>query len=180
MENPWITLNAKTTYENPWIKVTHSDVLNPAGNPGIYGVVHFKNLAIGIVPMDEDGNTYLVGQYRYTLNKFCWEIPEGGCPLGEEPLEAAKRELKEETGIKALHWSEVLKTHLSNSVTDEFGIIYLAKELTFGEAMPEETEDIIVKKLPLEEAYNMVIQGEITDSLSVMGLMRVWLMRHGL
>lgn len=173
MKNPWKTLKTRVAYENPWLKVTHSDVLNPAGNPGIYGVVHFKNIAVGIIPIDEEGNTWLVGQYRYTLDQYCWEIPEGGCPLGGSPLEAAKRELKEETGIKAEKWTEILNTHLSNSVTDEFGTIFLAEALTFGEAMPEETEDLKVRKLPLEEALGMVLRGEITDSLSVMGLLKV-------
>lgn len=176
MENPWQTLSTKTVYENPWIAVSHREVLNPSGNEGIYGVVHFKNLAIGVVPLDEHGNTWLVGQYRYALDLYSWEIPEGGCPLGTSPLAAAKRELLEETGITAAKWEPVLDCHVSNSVTNEAGTIFLARELSFGTAEPEETEQLQVRKLPLQEAVEMVLRGEITDSLSVMGLLRVQLM----
>jgi 8-oxo-dGTP pyrophosphatase MutT (NUDIX family) len=176
MKNPWTTLTEYIPYENPWIKISHREVLNPAGKPGIYGVVHFKNLAIGIVPVDEEGNTWLVGQYRYALDQYSWEIPEGGCPLGTDALETAKRELKEETGMSALEWHFLLDFHNSNSVSDEYGIAYLAKGLSQGEAEPEETEDLQVKKLPLREAIDMVLRGEITDALSVMALLRVEVM----
>jgi len=173
MHNPWRTLSIQEVYDNRWIKVTHREVLTPAGTPGIYGVVHFKNIAIGIVPIDEEGNTWLVGQYRYTLDQYSWEIPEGGCPEGTDPLETAKRELKEETGMQAAHWEQLLDFHTSNSVTDEYGIAYLAKGLSYGKAEPEETEDLQVKKIPLQEAIEMVMRGEITDSLSVMALLKV-------
>lgn len=180
MENPWKTLSQETAYENPWIKVTHRDVLNPSGNPGIYGVVHFKNLAIGIVPLDLDLNTWLVGQYRYTLDEYSWEIPEGGCPLGTDPLDTAKRELIEETGIRAQKWSKILDFHTSNSVTDEAGMAYLATDLSFGAAAPEDTEELVVKQMPLAEALHWITEGKITDSLSIMALQRVALMQiHG-
>ncbi|MEL6720805.1 MAG: NUDIX hydrolase [Bacteroidota bacterium] len=172
MINPWQTLSTKIAYDNPWIQVTHREVINPSGGKGIYGQVHFKNVAIGIVPLDEEYNTWLVGQYRYTLEEYTWEIPEGGCPLGTSTLETAKRELLEETGIQAQQWTELLKMHTSNSVTDEYGYAFVAKELTFGEAMPEETEDLKLRKLPFEEAFAMVMQGEITDSLSIAALMK--------
>ena len=177
MHNPWQTLSIQEVYDNRWIRVTHREVLTPAGTPGIYGVVHFKNLAIGIVPIDEEGYTWLVGQYRYTLDQYCWEIPEGGCPQGTDPLETAKRELKEETGMKAEHWEQIIDFHTSNSVTDEYGIAYLATGLSYGEAEPEETEELQVKKVPLEEAIEMVLRGEITDALSMMALMKVHIMR---
>ncbi|MEZ4949984.1 MAG: NUDIX hydrolase [Saprospiraceae bacterium] len=172
-KNPWRTLQKKKVYDNPWISVSHHDVLNPAGNDGIYGVVHFKNLAIGIIPVDNDGNTWLVGQFRYTLNQYSWEIPEGGCPLGTDPLESAQRELREETGIIAHKWEKIQEIHTSNSVSDELGIIYKASDLHFGPSSPEETEQLKVRKLKLEEAIDMVIKGEITDSLSVAGLLRM-------
>lgn len=173
MENPWQTLTQSTIYENPWIAVSHRQVLNPSGKPGIYGVVHFKNLAIGVVPLDEALNTWLVGQYRYTLDQYSWEIPEGGCPIGTSPLASAQRELLEETGISARQWDDILDFHTSNSVTDETGKIFLARELSFGEPQPEETELLQVKKLPFHEALAMVHRGEITDAMSVMGLLRV-------
>ena len=173
MENPWKTLSIQEVYDNRWIKITHREVLTPAGTPGIYGVVHFKNIAIGIVPVDEQGYTWLVGQYRYALDQYTWEIPEGGCPLGTDPLETAKRELKEETGMEASEWIQITDFHTSNSVTDEYGIAYLAKGLSYGEAEPEETESLQLKRIPLQEAIDMVLRGEITDALSMMALMKV-------
>ncbi len=175
--NPWITKNICQVYDNPWIAVTHREVVNPAGGDGIYGVVHFKNLAIGIVPLDDKGNTWLVGQYRYTLGRYSWEIPEGGGPIGIPPLESAKRELLEETGIEAQVWTELLEMHLSNSVTDESGIAFVAQGLRFGAAHPEETEQLQVRRLPFSQALEMVLTGEITDALSMAALLKTneWL-----
>jgi 8-oxo-dGTP pyrophosphatase MutT (NUDIX family) len=171
--NPWKTLATKPIYSNPWISVREDQVLNPSGGKGIYGVVSFKNLAIGIVPVDNEGNTWLVGQYRYTLQEYHWEIPEGGGPLGIEPLESAKRELLEETGITANKWTFLSNIHTSNSVTDEVGYLYLAQDLIFGTSSPEETEQLRIWKLPLNEAIDLVMQGKITDSLSMAGLLMV-------
>jgi 8-oxo-dGTP pyrophosphatase MutT (NUDIX family) len=170
-QNSWKTKSQREVYSNPWIQVSHHEVVNPAGGDGIYGVISFKNLAIGVVPVDADLNTYLVGQFRYTLNQFSWEIPEGGGPLGEEPLETAKRELLEETGLVAANWSLLCPIHTSNSVTDESGFVFLATELEQHEAELEDTEDIQVWKLPLAEAVSMITKGEITDSLSIAGLL---------
>lgn len=179
MSSPWKTLSSKQVYDNKWIRVEEHQVINPAGGPGIYGKVFFKNKAIGIIPLDEHGNTWLVGQYRYTLNEYTWEIPEGGCPVGTPPLDSAKRELKEETGITANRWEQLMRFHTSNSVTDEEGFIFLAEELTFGERELEETEaDLVVKKLPFTQALDMVMNGEITDSMSVAGILKVARMRN--
>ncbi len=171
--NPWKTNSVKQVYDNAWIQVTHCEVINPKGGEGIYGVVHFKNLAMGIVPLDADLNTWLVGQYRYTMNEYTWEIPEGGALLGSSPLEAAKRELIEETGIRAARWTKILDLQVSNSVTNERGMAFLAQELAFGEAEPEDTEELKIKKLPFDEVYQMVIDGRITDSLSVAAIFKV-------
>ncbi len=172
MENPWKSLSKRLVYSNPWISLTEHSVINPKGGEGIYGVVHFKNYAIGIVALDENQNIYLVGQYRFPLNHYSWEIPEGGGPLEIEPLLSAKRELKEETGLIANEWKEIGRMHLSNSVSDELAILYLATDLEEGRAEPEDTEDLTLKKLPFNEAYFMVVRGEITDSMSVCAILR--------
>ncbi|SKB67774.1 NUDIX domain-containing protein [Daejeonella lutea] len=173
MINPWKTLSEKSIYDNPWISLTEYQVINPGGGKGIYGKVHFKNLAIGIIVLDEQNNTWLVGQYRYAPDHFTWEIPEGGGSLHVDPLISAKRELLEETGITAANWTEIQRMHLSNSVSDELAIIYLARDLSFGEANPEESEQLTLRKLPFTEAFNLVINGEITDSLSVAAFLKV-------
>lgn len=170
--NPWKTTAVKPIYDNPWISLEEHEVINPSGNPGIYGVVHYKNIAIGIIPVDENGYTWLVGQHRYPLKEYSWEIIEGGGLLGVDPLESAKRELKEETGMTAENWELILpKMHLSNSVSDEYAMIYIAKGLTEGIAEPTETEDLTLKHIPLQEALQMVLDEKITDSLSVAGLL---------
>lgn len=167
-------MSGEVKYDNPWITVTEYQVINPSGGRGIYGKVHFKNKAIGIIPVDKDLNTWLVGQYRYTLNQWHWEIPEGGGPLTDAPVESAKRELREETGLIARSWSEVVHLHTSNSVTDEEGHIFLAEDLEEGESALEETEaDLKVWKLPLRDALQMVLDGKITDSMSVMAILKV-------
>jgi len=175
-KNPWTVISSKLIYDSQWINLTEYDVINPGGGKGIYGKVHFKNRAIGIVVLDEDLNTYLVGQYRFTLDEYSWEIPEGGGGFDEDPMDAAKRELLEETGIIADSWEKLLDFHLSNSVCDEQGHIFLARGLQFTDAEPEETEQLAVKKLPFEEAYQMVLRGEITDSLAVAGILRTKLL----
>ena len=171
-KNSWVTLQSDIRYETPWIKVTNHEVLNPSGKPGIYGVVSFKNLAIGVIPIDEEGNTWLVGQWRYPLELYSWEIPEGGGPLGIPPLESAIRELKEETGLSARQYTEICRMHTSNSVSDELAIIYVATGLTPGESAPEESEDLQIRKVPFAEAYQMVMDGKITDSLSMVGILK--------
>ncbi|MDA9564235.1 NUDIX hydrolase [Flavobacteriales bacterium] len=175
-KNPWTTVNSIVKMDNDWIRVSHHNVVDYQGNNGVYGTVHFKNLAIGVIPVDEDMNTYLVGQYRYPLNKYSWEIPEGGGPLNTPPLDSAERELKEETGIVANNYKKITEMHLSNSVSDEHAIIYIATGLSFYEASPEECEALSIKKTPLQEAFRMVDKGEITDSMSVAGLQKIELM----
>ncbi|WP_304236241.1 NUDIX hydrolase [Jiulongibacter sediminis] len=171
-KNPWTTIREEVVYANNWIEVVHKDVLNPNGNPGVYGQVNFKNIAIGVIPVDEEGNTWLVGQYRFPLEEYSWEIPEGGCPEGENMLDAAKRELKEETGLEASSYEMICKIHTSNSVCKEVAYIYLAKDLKQGKAQPEDTEQLVVKKLKLSEAIQMVMDNKITDSMSVAGLLK--------
>ncbi|MBL4651364.1 MAG: NUDIX hydrolase [Flavobacteriales bacterium] len=175
-KNPWTTLSSKTVLNNNWIKVSDHKVLNPNGNKGVYGTVHFKNLAIGIIPIDKELNTYLVGQYRFPLKQYSWEIPEGGGDLNITPVESAKRELLEETGIKAENYEEIVQMHLSNSVSDEKAHVFIARGLSFHESSPEDSEELIIKKVKLTDAFKMVANEEITDSLSVAGLLKVELM----
>lgn len=171
-ENPWKTLEKTIIYDNPWIRLEQHDILNPVGNPGIYGKVHFKNRALAIIPIDEDQNTWLIGQYRYPLDVYSWEIPMGGGLIEIDYLESAKRELKEETGLIAEKWTQIMKIHTSNSVTDEEGYIYLAEELIQGATEFEETEILQIKKLPFRAALEMVMNGEITDGISVAGILK--------
>jgi 8-oxo-dGTP pyrophosphatase MutT (NUDIX family) len=174
--NPWKVRGEKKIYSNPWISVTEYDVLNPAGNKGIYGKIHFRNRAIGVLPLDEELNTWLVGQYRFPIDSYSWELPEGGGDMDTEPLESAKRELVEETGLIAEEWSELMRMHLSNSVSDELAIVFLARKLQEGPSNPEETEELVIRKLPFEEAYQMVEKGIITDSISVAAILKVKLL----
>jgi ADP-ribose pyrophosphatase len=171
-KNSWTTLAVATRYETPWIKVSQHEVLNPSGTPAIYGVVSFKNKAIGVLPLDKDNNTWLVGQWRYPLGQYSWEIPEGGGPHDEDPLDSAKRELKEETGLVAKNYTELCRMHTSNSVSDELAIIYVARDLEQTESEPDETEDLQIRKVPFAEAERMVMDGEITDSLSMVAILK--------
>jgi 8-oxo-dGTP pyrophosphatase MutT (NUDIX family) len=173
-KNPWKTLSSKDIYKNPWIKLEEHQVINPSGGNSIYGKVHFNNVAIGIVVLDTQLNTWLVGQHRYALNEWSWEIPEGGGPIGKSILGSAKRELKEETGMTARKWTEIIRTHLSNSVTDEVGFIFLAQDLKQGARELEASEaDMKVWKLPFKDVLNMVLKGKITDALTIMGILKV-------
>jgi 8-oxo-dGTP pyrophosphatase MutT (NUDIX family) len=174
---PWLRHSRRTAYENPWITIWHDEVSRPDGSPGIYGLVHFANLAAGVVVLDEDDLVLLVGQHRYALDELSWEIPEGGVPAGETPLDGMRRELREETGVEASDWRELVRVHLSNSVTDEAGVIYLARWLSHGMSQPEPTERIEVRWLPFDEALAMARDGRITDAMTLIGLQRVALDR---
>lgn len=174
--NPWQTLESELRYTNAWIEVTEHKVITPGGTGGIYATAHFKHLALGIIPLDADGWTWLVGQWRYPLDLYSWEIPEGGGRFDETPLAGAQRELREETGIEAETWQQILEMHLSNSVTDEHCIVFLAAGLTNGPSSPEDTERLALRHLPFEDAYQMVLRGEITDAISVATILRLKLM----
>lgn len=174
--NPWKSLSTNVLYENRWIRVTEHQVINPAGRPGIYGVVHFKHVAIGIVPW-EDGYIWLVGQFRFPLDRYSWEIPEGGGPHDQDRLESAKRELKEETGMTADEWEVIVRMDLSNSVSDEEAIVYLAKGLHPGTSQPEETEQLSARRVSVDEAFDMVERGEIRDAITVAAIYKIMLLR---
>jgi 8-oxo-dGTP pyrophosphatase MutT (NUDIX family) len=177
-KNPWRTLASREVYENSWIRVREDQVIRPDGEPGIYGAVHYKNIAVGILPLEDD-EIYLVGQYRYVLDQYSWEIPEGGCPEGEDVLSAAQRELEEETGLRAAKWELMGRAHLSNSVSDELAVWFLATHLTQGEHHPEGTEQINIRRVAFEEALRMALAGEITDALSQLAIMHYQVIRGG-
>jgi 8-oxo-dGTP pyrophosphatase MutT (NUDIX family) len=174
---PWRRRTRLVAYENPWVTVWHDEVDRPDGSPGIYGVVRFANHAVGIVVLDDEDRILLVGQHRYTLDAYSWEIPEGGVPAGEDPLDGARRELREETGVEATTWHELARLHLSNSISDEAATLYLATGVTHGVAEPEPTEEIEVRWVPFAEALAMTLDGRITDAMSVVAIQRVALAR---
>lgn len=178
-ENPWITHSSENKYRNPWIEVVEHQVTNPSGNPGIYGVVGFKNVAVGIVPVDEYGNTVLVGQYRYPLKTYSWEIIEGGCPFDEPLRQGARRELLEETGLSAKDFHYLLDLHTSNSVTDEHSTVFVASNLCQGAAIPEETEQLKLLHCHIDQAIEMAKNGEITDAISLAALLKISHLKGG-
>jgi 8-oxo-dGTP pyrophosphatase MutT (NUDIX family) len=174
---PWTRRWRRVAYENPWITVWHDEVVRPDGAPGIYGVVHFANVAAGVLAIDDDDRVLLVGQHRYTLDDYSWEIPEGGVPPGESALDGARRELLEETGVTAAVWREIAHAHLSNSVSDESAVIFVATGLSPGVASPEGTEDIAVRWLPFAEVLAMTLDGRITDAMTLIAVGRLALER---
>jgi 8-oxo-dGTP pyrophosphatase MutT (NUDIX family) len=175
--NPWTVLRSEVKYDNPWINVVENAVLTPAGTPGIYGVVHLKTMATGVIPIDAQGNTVLVGQYRFPLGRYSWEIPEGGAGFEEGPLAGAMRELSEEAGLHAAHWLELARLDTSNCITDESGAVYVAWGLIETAAHPDDDEQLALRRLPYAEAVAMAMDGRITDAISLIGLLKLELLR---
>jgi ADP-ribose pyrophosphatase len=174
---PWTRRTRRVAYQNPWLTVWHDEVVQPDGQPGLYGVVHFANLAAGVLVLDDEDRVLLVGQHRYALDAYSWEIPEGGVPAGETALEGARRELLEETGVTATDWQELARLHLSNSVSDELAILFLATGLEHGTATPDGTEALAIRWLPFAEALEMTLDGRITDAMTVVAIERTALRR---
>lgn len=175
--SPWRRLTRRTAYRNPWIEVWEDGVVRPDGRPGIYGVVHFDHLAVGVVPIGGDGRVLLVGQWRYALDRWSWEIPEGGGDPDEPALDAARRELAEETGYAAREWRELARVHLSNSVTDEEAVLFVARGLEAGAASPDGTERLELRWVPFDEAAAMCRDGRVTDVMTVVAIQRLELER---
>lgn len=174
---PWTRRTRRVAYENAWITIWHDEVIRPDGEPGIYGVVHFANLAVGVLALDGAGRVPLVGQHRYALDRYSWEIPEGGVPAGESALDGARRELREETGLEADHWIELCRSHLSNSVSDEEAVLFLATELSHGMATPDGTESLAIRWVPFDEVLAMTLDGRITDAMTILAVQRAAIAR---
>ena len=180
-KNPWTKKSEQIIYQNPWIIVREHQVIDPSGNDTIYGVVSARNLAIGVIPLDEENNTWLVGQYRFPLDEYSWEIVEGGGKFDVDPVESAKRELKEETGIEAREYTKILDLQTSNCISDERAIVFIARGLTLGIAEPDDDERLQVAKIPFDDAVRLVMEGRIQDSISVAGILKAHLlMQQGL
>ena len=170
----WQTVGTREIYINPWIRVREDQVVRPDNKPGIYGIVEFQNYALGIVAVADNFDTFLIGQWRYTLDRYSWELPEGGGDKSVAPLISAQRELLEETGITASEWTDLGPFDLSNSVTDESGLVYMARDLTFSPPRPDGDEVLQMRRLPLAEARAMCLDGRITDAVSIIGILRAW------
>ncbi|HET7030000.1 MAG TPA: NUDIX hydrolase [Candidatus Limnocylindrales bacterium] len=175
---PWRRRSRRVAYENPWLTIWHDEVDRPDGSPGIYGLVHFANVAVGVVVLDDADRVLLVGQHRYALDRYSWEIPEGGVPPPETPEAGGRRELLEETGVTAEDWRPIVRFDLSNSVTDETGWIFTAHAVRHGPAAPEASEDLAIRWVPFDEALAMIERAEITDGMSILGLHRLALERR--
>jgi 8-oxo-dGTP pyrophosphatase MutT (NUDIX family) len=169
----WKKLDSRIIYDNDWMTVLEDSVISPTGSRNEYGHVHFKNKAVAVVPLDAHSNTWLVGQDRYTLGEYSWEVPMGGSHPGEDPRVTAMRELREETGLSCKRLTALMHLHTSNSITDEEGFVFVAEDLDEGESAFDEMEVLEIRKLPLSEAIDMVKSGEITDAISVAALLRI-------
>ncbi|MFP6582983.1 MAG: NUDIX hydrolase [Candidatus Hydrogenedentota bacterium] len=179
--NPWKTVKSRIVYKNPWISVREDEVIQPNGTPGIYGVLDTR-IANGVVALTPEREVYLVGQYRYPNDVYSWEIIEGGTDEGEEPLECAKRELKEEAGLIAQTWHLLgHEIHMSNCVTSEVGYLFIAEDLMETESDPDDTEILQIRKVPFTDAIAMVESGEIVDAFTIIGLLLAerWLAKNG-
>ena len=174
---PWTRRSRRTAYRNAWVTIWHDEVTRPDGKPGIYGVVHFANLAAGVLVLDEADRVLLVGQHRYALDAWSWEIPEGGVPAGETALDGARRELLEETGVQAADWRELARVHLSNSVSDELAVLFVATGLSHGVATPDGTEALEIRWLLFGEVLAMTLDGRISDAMTVVAVERLALLR---
>ncbi|HEX8569127.1 MAG TPA: NUDIX hydrolase [Caulobacteraceae bacterium] len=171
---PWRDHGGEQVFDNPWMTVTRHDATAPTGRPAVYGKIHFKNLALAVLPLHEDGTVTLVGQHRFAMMDYVWEIPEGGGPLEVEPLESIRRELREEAGLEATDWREVLRFQISNSLTDERGMAWIATGLTAVPAEPDATEAITVARVPFREALDAVVNGWIEDAMTVATVLRAY------
>ena len=172
--NPWRVKSVATAFENPWFRVEEHDVVHPGGADGVYGVVRMRRVAVGVLPIDAEGMVHLVGQWRFPLGRYSWEMPEGGADPGEAAIDCARRELAEETGLRAGRLESILELDLSNSVSDERAVMFLATDLQEGEAAPEPTEVLRRRRAPFRDVLDRAVGGKIRDSMTVAALLRAY------
>ena len=174
--NPWRRMSRRIAYDNPWIRVYEDDVVTPAGTPSIYGVLSQKHIAIGVLPLEDNGDVWLVGQWRYALDQFSWEAPEGGGRLNADPLDEAKRELLEETGLEAKNWAQIADLHMSNSTSDERALCFLATGLkrVADQTLDDAEADMQIARIPFADALERALNGYITDAMTVAMLLRAY------
>jgi ADP-ribose pyrophosphatase len=170
--DPWIVKSMTRAFENDWFCVDAHDVLRPDGKSGHYGVIRIRRLAVGVLPIEADGRVHLVGQWRFPLGRYSWEMPEGGAQPGEDAQLCAERELSEETGLSAGSLVKVLEMDLSNSLTDERAVIFLATDLRHGQAQPEATEVLRRRHAHFMDIVARVADGRIRDALTVAAVLR--------
>lgn len=171
---PWQDHGSRTVYDNPWLALTEHEATAPTGLAATYGVLRPKNVAVGVLPLHSDGTVTLVGQSRFALMNYSWEMPEGGAPFDEAPLDGAKRELAEEAGLSARIWREVLRMELSNSMTDERAIAWLAWDLVEVPVDPDPTEVIATVRVPFMTLMAEIDRGAVRDAFTVATALRAY------
>jgi 8-oxo-dGTP pyrophosphatase MutT (NUDIX family) len=175
MQNPWSTLSSRVVYRNPWLALREDKVIRPDGKEGIYSVIEIRP-SCGIIAINENDQIALVGQWRYVHNKYSIEIPTGGSEQGETPLDAAKRELREETGLTAEDWTALGTVDNSNGATTDVAHLFLARNLTTGPSVPQGDEHVELRWTPFTDAVLSVMKGEITESVSVAAILKTELL----
>ena len=170
--NPWIVKGVAHAFENDWFRIDEHDVIRPDGAKGYYGVIRVRRLAVGVLPIDAGGCVHLVGQWRFPLARYSWEMPEGGAEPGEDARACAERELAEETGLRAREWVQVLEMDLSNSLTDEQAVIFIATDLSPGESDPDPTEVLKRRQARFLDVLERVADGRIRDTMTVAAMLR--------
>lgn len=170
--NPWTVRAVTQPFANDWFRIDSHAVVHPGGAEGVYSVIRARRLAVGVLPIEADGSVHLVGQWRFPLARYSWEMPEGGADPGEDARACAARELAEETGMTAAALTPILEMDMSNSLSDERAVIFLALGLTPGEARPEATEVLKRRRAPFLDALALAADGRIRDSMTVAALFR--------
>lgn len=177
LRNPWITNSSRVVYQNTWISVREDQVIRPDGNPGIYGVVEIRP-SVGVLAMNDREEVVLVGQWRYAMNRYSWEIPRGGSHPGEtDMLAVAQRELMEEAGVVASDWEPLGKVDICNGVANDVQSLFFARGLSATNRQLDPEEEIALEWRPFETVLSMAMDGRITEVCSIAAILKVALLR---